>query len=134
MEFKKLSAVEKIEKPSDTANVLIEENGVVKKAPKTAVGGIEADMIIHVTESEEELTATIVSGSYDNVNQKLENGIPILIQAFGSVPSDPSAKFMLAPLLVKREIYDDGTNRVVLHLFFVDMGLVIFPDNTVILD
>lgn len=37
-EFKKLSAVEAVEAVSDTANVLIEENGVIKKAPKDEVG------------------------------------------------------------------------------------------------
>jgi hypothetical protein len=39
MEFKKLSDVEVVAEPTETANVLIEENGVIKKAPKTAVGG-----------------------------------------------------------------------------------------------
>ena len=39
MEFKKLSDVEVVEAVSDAANVLIEENGVIKKAPKTQVGG-----------------------------------------------------------------------------------------------
>lgn len=38
-EFKKLSDVEVIAEPAESANVLIEENGVIKKAPKTAVGG-----------------------------------------------------------------------------------------------
>lgn len=47
-EFKKLSDVEVIAEPTETANVLIEENGIIKKAPKTAVGGggSEADIII----------------------------------------------------------------------------------------
>jgi hypothetical protein len=38
-EFKKLSDVEAVAEPTESANVLIEENGVIKKAPKTAVGG-----------------------------------------------------------------------------------------------
>ena len=51
-EFKRLSDVDIVETPSETANVLIEEDGVIKKAPKTAVGGAggssnEYDMIIH---------------------------------------------------------------------------------------
>lgn len=49
-EFKKLSNVDIVETPSETANVLIEEDGVIKKAPKTAVGGAggsdEYDMVI----------------------------------------------------------------------------------------
>ena len=37
--FKSIADVEVVAEPADTANVLIEENGVIKKAPKTAVGG-----------------------------------------------------------------------------------------------
>ena len=39
MEFKRLSDVEVVVEPTESANVLIEENGVIKKAPKTTVGG-----------------------------------------------------------------------------------------------
>jgi hypothetical protein len=38
-EFKKLSAVEAVETPADTANVLIEENGVIKKTPSSSFAG-----------------------------------------------------------------------------------------------
>lgn len=38
-EFKKLSAVEAVETPADTANVLIEENGVIKKTPSGVFTG-----------------------------------------------------------------------------------------------
>lgn len=41
MEFKKLSAVEAVEAVGDAAHVLIEENGVIKRAPKDEVGGIK---------------------------------------------------------------------------------------------
>ena len=37
-EFKKLSDVTAVETPSDTANVLIEEDGVIKKVAKKSVG------------------------------------------------------------------------------------------------
>ena len=62
-EFKKLSDVTLVTKPTDIANVLIEENGVIKKAPKTAVGGAEnkeADLII--------------SDSYFLGNHRIEKG------------------------------------------------------------
>ena len=39
MEFKKLSAVEAVEAISDTASILIEENGIIKRAPKDEIGG-----------------------------------------------------------------------------------------------
>ena len=38
-DFKKLSDVATVETPADTANVLIEEDGVIKKAAKDKVGG-----------------------------------------------------------------------------------------------
>lgn len=52
-EFKRLSDVEVVAEPTESANVLIEEDGVIKKAPKTAVGGaggggISYDAIIAV--------------------------------------------------------------------------------------
>lgn len=40
-EFKKLSAVEAVASVSDTASVLIEEDGVIKRAPKSEVGGVK---------------------------------------------------------------------------------------------
>jgi hypothetical protein len=40
-EFKKLSAVEAVEAASDTANVLIEEDGAIKRVPKGEVGGVK---------------------------------------------------------------------------------------------
>ena len=39
IEFKKLSAVDAVETVSETAHVLIEEDGVIKRAPKEEVGG-----------------------------------------------------------------------------------------------
>ena len=38
-EFKKLSDVEVVAEPTESANILIEDNGVIKKAPKNAIGG-----------------------------------------------------------------------------------------------
>lgn len=45
-EFKKLSEVAAVETPADTANVLIEEDGAVKKVPVTSVSsGIKTAII-----------------------------------------------------------------------------------------
>lgn len=62
-EFKKLSAVEAVASVSDTASVLIEEDGVIKRAPKSEVGGIKVA-------STAEVGQTIVVKSVD------ENGKP----------------------------------------------------------
>ena len=45
-EFKKLSDVAAVEIPADTANVLIEEDGIIKKVPVASVGsGIKTAII-----------------------------------------------------------------------------------------
>lgn len=94
-EFMKLSDVEVVETPTDTANVLIEENGIIKKAPKTAVGGagggssIEIDMLISTTcrpdygSTETTLAPeniTILEGGIDNVVNAINEGrIPVVV-------------------------------------------------------
>lgn len=57
-DFKKLSEVDLVEEVSNTANVLIEENGQIKRAPKTKVGGAGTDSVIK--------TAIITSSNYDS--------------------------------------------------------------------
>lgn len=78
--FKSIADVDVVEAPAETANVLIEENGVIKKAPKTAVGGAggnEADLVIGINQHIEDATIdniSIISGSIDAVYDAFENG------------------------------------------------------------
>lgn len=84
MEFKRLSDVEVVAEPTEAANVLIEENGVIKKAPKTAVGGAggsEPDMVIALnapfnydTATSNNTTVAIESGSLEAVAEALRAG------------------------------------------------------------
>lgn len=64
MDFKKLSDVEVVAEPSNAANVLIEENGVIKKAPKTAVGGGSGDIVVFAVDHymEMDYDSTIING------------------------------------------------------------------------
>lgn len=41
VDFKKLSDVEVVAEPIESANILIEEDGIIKKAPKTFIGNSE---------------------------------------------------------------------------------------------
>ena len=69
-EFKKLSDVDVVAEPTESANVLIEENGVIKKAPKTAVGGgSEPIRIIHELEND----SISCNYSYDEIVNLLDN-------------------------------------------------------------
>ena len=74
MEFKRLSDVEVVAEPAESANVLIEENGVIKKAPKTAVGGggnTEWDARIFYDSRTGELF--FIEGGYNSIHAKIEN-------------------------------------------------------------
>ena len=62
-EFKRLSDVEVVETPTEIANVLIEEDGVIKKAPKTAVGGAGGSTLI------------VTSSKYLSEVASYENGV-----------------------------------------------------------
>lgn len=80
--FKSIADVEVVAEPAESANVLIEENGVIKKAPKTAVGGAgeEADLVIRLNQHPMDTSLapeniSIVSGSVEAVYDAFENGL-----------------------------------------------------------
>ena len=77
VEFKKLAGVDTVETATDAANVLIEEDGVIKRVPKTEVGGSGS--------SEPEVVIIDTSGGTEhigNVKQKmidsLDNNVPTI--------------------------------------------------------
>ena len=75
MEFKRLSDVEVVAEPTESANVLIEENGVIKKAPKTAVGGGDKwDVVIEWYDTDDDNHLTLISGDYQTVYNKIMDG------------------------------------------------------------
>lgn len=88
-EFKRLSDVEVVAEPTESANVLIEENGVIKKVPKTTVGGGEPDMVITLTgcavwDIISTDVVTITSGTYTDVVEKIWSGTPVDVRVRGT--------------------------------------------------
>ena len=81
MEFKRLSDVEVVAEPTESANVLIEENGVIKRASKDKICGSEAenwDGIVDAGETTQYGLPTFEhytpsAGIYDNVSKKMKN-------------------------------------------------------------
>lgn len=77
--FKSIADVEVVAEPTESANVLIEEDGVIKKAPKTAVGGgnTEWDAVIEYY-SDDDFYIKWISGDYQTLYNKLmvEHEIP----------------------------------------------------------
>ena len=68
-EFKKLSAVETVETVGETANVLIEENGVIRRAPKNEVGGskVEKELAYEWNFSADDEVYEIVENTNDDL-------------------------------------------------------------------
>lgn len=75
-EFKKLSDVDVVAEPTESANVLIEENGVIKKAPKTAVGG-DGEVFIKFNVDLNEGTVSCDS-SFNEIVEAFSNGFPMI--------------------------------------------------------
>ena len=81
--FKSIADVEVVAEPSESANVLIEEDGVIKKAPKTAVGGggdnngeYDLDIYIECIDGGESYAHRINTiNTFNNIKDKLLNGI-----------------------------------------------------------
>lgn len=74
-EFKRLSDVEVVEQPLSTANVLIEEEGVIKKASREVISkSNNYDFIIITLADGEDLSLATCNKSYDEVLEMLASG------------------------------------------------------------
>ena len=80
-EFKKLSEVEAVRAVQDNANVLIEEDGVIKKAPKIAVGGGETSGCFAIANGDGSVRAS--EGLYEKLYAFLIEGKPIRVDTYG---------------------------------------------------
>lgn len=82
-EFKSLGTVDVVETVTDTANVLIEEDGVIKRAPKSEVGGVKEEFdidivanLVSITDDDYNWEFDIIhASSYNDIGAKLEMGI-----------------------------------------------------------
>ena len=130
--FKKLSDVAKVENLSETANVLIEENGVIKKTPKTAVGGSigvnsqEYDMVIRAFFGDEWKSITridpsdcvVVYGTYDDLVAKItsdDDCIPKVLFRYQSQDEYMTVQF----IMVK---YEKGSDYSLVRLIGYLLG------------
>ena len=77
VEFKKLAGVDTVETATDAANVLIEEDGVIKRVPKTEVGasgGGEPEVVIIDTSGGTEHIGYVKQKMIDS----LDNNVPTI--------------------------------------------------------
>lgn len=79
--FKSIADVEVVAEPTESANVLIEEDGVIKKTPKNAVGGSGSDTY-YIFYKNGNVTAS--DGIYEAISERLFGNVPtgIAVRAF----------------------------------------------------
>lgn len=83
VEFKKLAGVDTVETATDAANVLIEEDGVIKRVPKTEVGGSggsEPEVVIIDTRGSTEHIGYVRQKMVDS----LDNNVPTIFYLKGA--------------------------------------------------
>ena len=70
--FKSFADVDRVETPAENANVLVEENGFMKKVPLDAVGGGEDNTTYMVIlDADNDWTVTATEGLYEAVVKNL---------------------------------------------------------------
>lgn len=150
-DFKKLSDVDVVDSPSDTANVLIEEGGVIKKAPKTAIGGVggdEYDMVIHAMLGDswskvnniDASDYVISSGTYNDLKSKMnqDSMLKVLMRyqiSYAGCNEYITFKFVDFHFI---EASSDGNECIAMSYVGVDgsgqlfaLTLVLRPDNSI---
>ena len=80
--FKKLGEVTLAENASDSANVLIEESGEIKRVPKTEVGGSDTGRFT-VTLTTTDGTNWTADKTFDEISSAYMNGKYIEVNIFG---------------------------------------------------
>ena len=91
-EFKRLSDVEVVVEPTESANVLIEEDGVIKKAPKTAVGSKKGgSLMLYPCMVDDTIK---IDRTYDEIKDVLDNGGVVLMSELPIVINDAGGFYL----------------------------------------
>lgn len=114
-DFKRLGDVDLVDAPAKNANVLIEENGIIKKAPKDAVGGgagggCDAMLIFEDLDYSE--YGTFATGNYQTLYDKINalQEVKVLVGT-KQVVDDFEVKQIFHP--VRYSLYEDSISIVI---------------------
>lgn len=83
-EFKKLADVEIVTEPAEAANILIEENGIIKKAPKTVIGGSSSSIVVNCKYNSDRPDDPVYESpvfDFNEVKTALMNGADAVLRA-----------------------------------------------------
>lgn len=130
MEFKRLSDVEVVAEPAESANVLIEENGVIKKAPKTAVGG-GLSIVYNSSEYDDNIGGHVILYASENLYEIVQNAMTLYqipnIMSYNVTTEDTLVNVEAACLKRIQRRYDDDY----IFLDFGSYGANIYSDGQV---
>lgn len=134
--FKSIADVEVVAEPTKNANVLIEEDGVIKKAPKAAVGGAggsTSQTVIITVNGNAEYDVPAPEGLYEKL-QDMFNGnsiIDIVIYSKDSGYNSNSYRRYVADEIFKSDNNFEGWfNHSEEHLIVYPNGkMAFFYDN-----
>ena len=100
--FKSVADVEVVEKPTTSANVLIEEDGIIKRASKSAVGGGGGGLCITFNSSDWVLLH-VPADLYNTIKEMYTTGVftPVDLMMFSSDYNSVSKYIM-------RDMTDEG--------------------------
>jgi hypothetical protein len=138
--FKSIADVEVVAEPAESANVLIEENGVIKKAPKTAVGGAGGaggadgyDAIVECIDGSSGYfwSMELVSGSFEDLLEKINSGVfpKVLIRYSDSSSSTSRLGVMNACSIVY--LIEDNCIRVDFLCYFDMRHFCIYSNGNI---
>ena len=145
--FKSIADVDVVEELSEEAHVLIEEGGVIKKAPKTAVGSgeyvLDIDIICSYDPEEDGMVYDYTIHQIDtfaNIKNRLFNGelqqckSKLSCQSWGN-PDSPYATEVMNGFIIHRPEYNDEGIPEYLMFVFTDFDLdcivILTPDDVI---
>ena len=136
--FKSIADTQVVAEPSESVHVLIEENGEIKRAPKTAVGGAggKYDLVIVFDRAHNE-DPYIESGSYQNVYNRImvEQEEPRIMVKFCTSYYNYAysirTHFEQAELII--DLHDPDVQYLYIPLNSRESGdsLCVYPDGTI---
>lgn len=125
--FKNLATVDTASSLSETANVLVEEGGEIKRVPKSELGGTATDTTANdydavINYDYDDSNFTFISGGFEAIKNKLDNNIM------------PNVIVLCNMIAVAITAYINPDNTQIVLTFIVESNIVnigVKNDNTI---
>ena len=128
-EYQKLSDVTLAETATDTANVLVEEGGEIKRVPKREVGGA-GGLVVKLTAencTSNDGSTFICTENYDEIYDVLMAGGTVYLDAAVYPDSDTIPVYLVAPF---GWVLETTTGLIAIAMLENTMGSLIFTNGS----